>query len=216
MKLFDTNLLKVRKHRSAPNNTSQQFSEFLGEDLIDRISVLNWNVNGCKINSPYDISLPYPKNDNPNLFVDSMNLHFENDPLGFLKNYKKQMQPGDFFICNFLGGNSLSELRAALYKVDQELNGGISPRIIPMIDVKDAGRLMQEAGFSMPISDSEILEYQFENLYSLFNDLRDLNLNNCLYNRNKIFPKKNFFTTLQQAANLNTVTADIITISGIA
>ncbi len=35
-----------------------------------------------------------------------------------------------------------------------EILGGITPRIMPVLDVREAGGLLQRAGFALPVTDS--------------------------------------------------------------
>ena len=93
--------------------------------------------------------------------------------------------PGSFF-----GGTTLKELRDVFYKIELEISGGISPRIIPFIDVKTAGSLAQKVGFRNIICDSQVIEISYSSLLKLFSDLRNMGLSNILFDRNKKFISK--------------------------
>ena len=46
------------------------------------------------------------------------------------------MEKGGLLLGIFLGGQTLNELRAAIASAEIELTGGISPRVLPMIDIR--------------------------------------------------------------------------------
>ncbi|MCR6659909.1 MAG: hypothetical protein NVV72_11380 [Asticcacaulis sp.] len=54
-----------------------------------------------------------------------------------------------------LGQGTLAELRESLLAAEAELSGGASPRVAPFADVRDAGALLQRAGFALPVADVE-------------------------------------------------------------
>ena len=77
----------------------------------------------------------------------AMALHWANDPVGQLIQCRRALKPDGLFLGVFLGGQTLRELRACLGQAESEITGGLSPRILPMVDVRDAGGLLQRAGF---------------------------------------------------------------------
>jgi len=127
------------------------------------------------------------------LIISFFALQYSNDLLGSLIQYHSFLNPGGIFAGVILGGNSLQELRTALSNTDLKMKGGLSPRVIPMIDLKDAARLLQKAGFNMPISDVETIEVEYQNLKSLHDDLKGMGQGNCLIKRNNSYPGKEFF-----------------------
>ena len=62
--------------------------------------------------------------------------------------------PDGLLLAAFFGGQTLSELRAAIGQSEIETRGGISPRVSPMIDIRDAGTLLQRSGFALPVADA--------------------------------------------------------------
>src|SRR5690606_20806309 len=70
------------------------------------------------------------------LIVSNCNLHFLNDLPGFLLQIRKLLKEKGFFIATFFGGETLKNLREVFYQSELECYGGVSPRIIPFIDVK--------------------------------------------------------------------------------
>ena len=45
---------------------------------------------------------------------------------------------GGLLLGIFLGGQTLNELRDSIASAEIELTGGISPRVLPMIDIRDS------------------------------------------------------------------------------
>ena len=89
------------------------------------------------------------------LILHFMALHRQNDPVGQLIQINRALRPDGLFLGACFGGKSLEELRAALLQADSRINNGAAPRVAPMMDIRDAGALMQRAGFAMPVVDSE-------------------------------------------------------------
>jgi SAM-dependent methyltransferase len=111
------------------------------------------------------------------LILSNLNLHFINDIPAFLLNAKKMLKPNGVFIASFFGGETLGKLRNVLFEVEQKKFGGISPRIAPLIHVKDAGMLMQKAGFFDPVADSEVISVEYSDFFKLLHDLRNMGQN---------------------------------------
>ncbi|MEM9838786.1 MAG: methyltransferase domain-containing protein [Pseudomonadota bacterium] len=108
------------------------------------------------------------------LLVSAMSLHAENDLPGALKEARRVLKPDGLFIGAFPGERTLGGLRAALRDVETALTGGLSPRVSPFVAIKDAGGLMQGAGFALPVADSFPVTVQYREPLSLLRDLRGM------------------------------------------
>jgi SAM-dependent methyltransferase len=106
------------------------------------------------------------------LAVSGMTLHAENDPVGALVQFRRALRPDGLFLGAMLGGRTLNELRAALAEAELEAEGGMSPRVAPMVELRDAGALLQRAGFAMPVADAERLTVDYPDALALMRDLR--------------------------------------------
>jgi NADH dehydrogenase [ubiquinone] 1 alpha subcomplex assembly factor 5 len=60
------------------------------------------------------------------------------------------LKPDGLFLAAILGGETLKELRIACTIAQMEREGGISPRMSPLAQVRDAGNLLTRAGFTLP------------------------------------------------------------------
>lgn len=137
-------------------------------------------------------------NEGFDLAVSNLSLHFVNDVVKVLKSYKDILRPSGIFLGLFLGGNTLIELRQSLAKADEEMHSGLAPRIIPMIDVKDAGRLVQQAGFKMAVADTEYVQVEYENLKQLLQDLKGMGQGNCMIESSKKYSGKEYFNVVEK------------------
>ena len=59
----------------------------------------------------------------------------------------------------------------ALAAAESEIEGGLSPRVSPFADLRDAAGLLQRAGFAMPVADSETIDVEYESALALMRDL---------------------------------------------
>ncbi len=95
------------------------------------------------------------------LVVSSMLLHWANDPPAVLAEAWRVLQPDGLFLAVALGEESLRELRAALYDAEERVAGGIHPRVIPFIPIRQAGDLLQRTGFALSVVDLEPLVVRY-------------------------------------------------------
>ena len=50
-----------------------------------------------------------------------------------------------------------------MLEAETELAGGASPRVSPFVDLRDAGALLQRAGFALPVADGDLIPVRYEN-----------------------------------------------------
>ncbi|MEG8098717.1 methyltransferase domain-containing protein [Candidatus Liberibacter brunswickensis] len=127
------------------------------------------------------------------LILSPLSLHLINDILGMIVKINHILKPGGVFLAAIPGTGTLLELRRALLKAETKLTGGASPRIIPFIDIKSTGTLIQKAGFISPIIDQETYTVYYKSMFNLMHDLRKMGMSNPLIHRNKIPPHKSLF-----------------------
>jgi SAM-dependent methyltransferase len=114
------------------------------------------------------------------LIVSNMSLHWVNDLPGALIQVRRALKPDGLFLAALAGGGTLGELRGALLEAETELAGGASPRVSPFIDLRDAGALLQRAGFALPVADGDLIPVRYENALKLMADLRGMGEANAL------------------------------------
>lgn len=151
-----------------------------------------------------------------------LTLHRENDPVGALVQARLALKPDGLLLAATLGGQTLHELRACLAEAEAEVEGGLSPRVSPMADLRDLGGLLQRAGFAMPVADVDRLTVDYPDALALMRDLRAMGETNTLAGRRKTFTRR---ATLLRAAALYgqhfarpdgrvTATLDLVFLSG--
>jgi SAM-dependent methyltransferase len=121
------------------------------------------------------------------LVVHVMALHWANDPVGQLLQCRRALQPDGLMIAVLPGGRSLHELRSALAEAEAQVTGGLSPRVLPMGEIRDLGGLMQRAGFALPVADSLVQSVEYQNFPALLSDLRASGETNALAGRLRRF-----------------------------
>jgi hypothetical protein len=120
-------------------------------------------------------------------------LHLMNDVVGQLVQMRLALKPGGLLLALFPGGASLQELRASLAYAESELTGGISPRVAPFLDPREAGNLLTRAGFNEPVIDSETLTLTYPDLRALMHELRGMGQANPLTQARKTFTPRRLF-----------------------
>ena len=124
------------------------------------------------------------------LVVSCLSLHTVNDLPGALVQIRQALKPDGLFLATMFGGETLGELRAALLTSEAENESGASPRVAPFIDIRDAGDLLQRAGFALPVVDTERLTVSYENPLKLMRDLRGMGEANALVARRRGFTRR--------------------------
>ncbi len=130
--------------------------------------------------------------------VSAGSLHWVNDLPGTLKQIHTALKPDGLFMAVMPGPDTLKELRQIFAETDAAQSGGISPRIAPFPDVRDAGGLLQRAGFALPVVDRDLVTVSYEHLFQLMADLRGSAQSNMLQQSLQHFTRKSFFMEAAQ------------------
>lgn len=120
------------------------------------------------------------------LAVSVLSLQYANDLPGALAQIQKLLKPDGLFIGVVLGGATLSELRQVMLAAEAEVTGGASPRVMPFVDVRDAGGLLQRAGFALPVADAEQLNVTYRSALDLMRELKAMGATNVLHERSRV------------------------------
>lgn len=156
------------------------------------------------------------------LVLSNLNFHYINQIPQFLIEVKDFLRPNGVFIASFFGEENLSQLAHVLYETENEIYGGISPRMPPTIDVKTAASLLQKAGFQNPIADFSKIEVAYSNPLNLLKDLKMMGQGNILNKRSRKFFTKGFLSKVcdnyrKMYPNSDggvTATFEIVTVTG--
>lgn len=123
----------------------------------------------CQIAQPDQLGL-LPKS--INLVIAPLTLHWSNDLPGSLIQILMALKPNGLLLASLPGPDTLLELRQSLLQAESELTGGAGRRIDPFTDIRDAGALLQRAGFSIPVVDQETVTVRYDTALDLIRDLR--------------------------------------------
>jgi SAM-dependent methyltransferase len=121
------------------------------------------------------------------LVVSNLTLHWTNDLPGALLQIRRSLRPDGLFLAAMLGEDTLTELRECLMEAEIETAGGVSPRVSPFATVRDAGGLLQRAGFALPVVDRDRIVVTYEHALRLFADLRGMGEGNALAEQQRHF-----------------------------
>jgi SAM-dependent methyltransferase len=114
------------------------------------------------------------------LAVSSLALHWVNDLPGALVQIRRALKPDGLFLAALFGGETLWELRQVLMEAELAVTGGVSPRVSPMADLRDAAGLLQRAGFALPVADRDTLTVSYPDVLALMRDLRGMGETNAI------------------------------------
>jgi len=206
--LFDRALLRVRQGRAAKMGVAPFLLERVAEDMAERLqAVLRTFQHGVDVGTPGDqvrgalaaqvaelspADLPADESEALGLAPESLDLavsglafQFVDDLPGVLAQIRRALKPDGFLLAATVGGETLTELRQAFAAAESELEGGISPRVAPFADVRDAGALLQRAGFALPVTDVDRVVVRYRDVFALMHDLRRMGAANIMTERRR-------------------------------
>ncbi len=117
------------------------------------------------------------------LVISALNLHWVNDLPGTLIQIRRALRPDGLLTAAVFGGSSLTELRQAVIKAESQMDGGISPRIAPFIEIQDLGALLMRSGFNLPVIDTDTITVTYPNALKLMKDIKGMGESNILKQR---------------------------------
>lgn len=218
--VFDRAQIRRQRLRSAHNTGHNFLFDWTMKQIADRLSVIRRKFPLCVQIGARGESLPaddfgietrivmdtipggtlvadedfLPFADNSlDLVVSALNLHTVNDLPGALLQINRTLRPDGLFVGALMGGETLHELRQCLGEAELELTDGVSPRVAPFADKPQMGGLLQRAGFSLPVVDSDIVTVTYESIFPLLYDLRRMGEGNAVIERGKSFTARSLF-----------------------
>ncbi|KAK8317898.1 hypothetical protein V6Z12_A13G139200 [Gossypium hirsutum] len=196
VKIFDRHLKRTQRDRAAwllrPNDS---FVHAVAENLVDRLE-------DCKKTFPTALcfggSLQAARQmlrGRVDLVISCLGLHWTNDLPGAMIQCKLALKPDGLFLAAILGGETLKELRIACTVAQMEREGGISPRVSPLAQVRDAGNLLTRAGFALPGVDVDEYVVRYNSALDLIEHLRAMGETNALLQRTNILKRETALAT---------------------
>lgn len=218
LNIFDTGLVRRRRARAAATTIGDH--DFLFKEMALRLAgrledftrgfpsalalsphpgILAEAIEGragiktLQADDADELPLPFAE-DSFDVILSAGHLHWVNDLPGALAQLRRALKKDGLFMAMLPGGETLKELRESLEQAEIKITGGVSPRVSPFLDVRDAGALLQRAGFSMPVADSELLAVHYEDPLDMLYDLRGMGETNALLARRKQFTRRAVFS----------------------
>lgn len=128
--------------------------------------------------------LPFPEASVDAIFS-AVSLHWVNDLPGLMMRLRHHLKPDGLMMLALPGGDTLMELRNCLAEAESEILGGMTPRVMPMADIRDLGGLIGRAGLALPVADSDTITVTFPTPFDLLRDLRGMGEQNALTARRR-------------------------------
>ncbi|KAG0492226.1 hypothetical protein HPP92_005624 [Vanilla planifolia] len=167
-------------------------------DMVKHLKDTEQNYIENKLETLYMVGdeefLPLKEN-SLDLVVSSLGLHWTNDLPGAMIQCRLALKPDGLFLAAILGGETLKELRIACTIAQLEREGGISPRMSPLAQVRDAGNLLTRAGFALPGVDVEQYTVRYDSALELIEHLRTMGETNALLQRSNLLKRDTALAT---------------------
>jgi len=132
------------------------------------------------------------------LAISLLDLHESNDTPGLMVQHRHLLTPDGLFLACLPGAGTLGELRDSLLSAEVTISGGAAARILPFMDVRDAGALLQRAGFALPVADLDAVTVRYDTMFDLISDLRAMGATNSLVDRPRGIPARHIFLAAAQ------------------
>jgi SAM-dependent methyltransferase len=207
--VFDRSLYLARQ-ANAKSEALALLDARIAEDLVDRLSLINRSFETALLIAPRPESFLLALNatgkfiqlstkdptssDNlelaattQNAIISLLDLHAVNDVPGYMAQVANALKPDGLAVFAFFAGETLRELREAWLAAEQHITGGASPRVAPMIDLRETGGLLQRAGLALPVADVDRSTLRYSDPLALMREVKALGFANCLLGRSKNF-----------------------------
>ena len=114
-----------------------------------------------------------------------LDLHLINDVPGTLVQMRRALVPDGLFMACLFASQSLTELRQSWLEAEEAVTGGVTPRIAPMIDVRELGHLLQRADLALPVVDLDRTTVRYPDALVLIREIQALGLSNSMIGRSR-------------------------------
>jgi SAM-dependent methyltransferase len=172
--LDSLNLLDINKKIQRSDNVN-----------IEQLSLQDFDEDEIRLLKKYD------------LIVSFLALHYSNDVIGSLIQYKNCLKHNGSFLAILFGGETLMELKSCFIEADENLYGKVYPRIIPMIRPEIVPSLLQRAKYNNPIMTIEKVKIYYDSLKTMVGDLKNLGQRNFLKDKSNHLDCKNYFKQIE-------------------
>ena len=188
-----TDISALRLHRNRARETFLHAE--VAEEVQERLNEVNRRFTDPVVISPFpqiwrnfdkvicDDEILNLSPSSHDLAIHGLSLHWSNDPVGQMIQCRRALRPDGLFLAFMFGGQTLRELRACLAQAEIDVTGGLSPRVLPMGEIRDLGGLLQRSGFTLPVADSFTKTVRYRDAFHLMRDIRAMGEGNALADR---------------------------------
>lgn len=141
--------------------------------------------------------LPFADN-SLDAILSAFSLHWVNDLVGTLIQCHRALKPDGLLLAALPGPRTLQELREAMLQVAGE-TGKAAPRIAPFVEVRDAGTLLQRAGFALPVIDTEFIHLTYRDFSTLLREIKQMGESNNLIEQFKGLTTARYWQEVEKA-----------------
>ena len=207
MQVFDRVLAEERRRRKRGHEPSV-LTRTIAEELADRLSFVTRSFDkACIIAAEPEAiaarltetgqvkevtALESPVDEDLGLAPESLDAIFSvldlqsaNDVPGLLIQMRRALKPDGLLLACLFAGDTLAELRQSWLAAEAAVTGGVTPRVGPMISVRELGGLLQRAGFALPVADLDRTMVRHADAIALIHEIRELGLSNNLVDRSR-------------------------------
>ena len=206
--LFDRRLLRARQSRAFKQGPVTFLLDRVAEEMAERLAAVKrdfaeaadiWTPGDALrkpladrlksfthldvLGDPQEV-LPFQQ-ETLDLVVSALALQFVNDLPGVLAQIRRALKPDGLLLAAMIGGDTLNELRQCFAAAEAELEGGVSPRVAPFVDLRDVGSLLQRAGLALPVTDVDRVVVRYDSAFALMADIRRMGASNILVERRR-------------------------------
>lgn len=144
------------------------------------------------------------------LITFSLGLHWINDVQNFLLQIKRILKPNGLFIGNFIGGNSLKELRMKFIETEIALSRPHFQHVSPFIHFDHVTPLLGQAGFTEIIVDYENIQLSYKSPLDFIRELKNIGESGALLKNSRNMISKQMLSILSNDTNSFTEQINIV------
>jgi SAM-dependent methyltransferase len=212
-RLFDRALYLARQAKASPAITAP-LMERIAEDFDERLAIVTRrferalliapgtkrfasviktsgkvsSLESCAPSASDDLQLGGPYD----AIFSMLDLHTVNDVPGYLAQVSRALNPDGLLMLSFFAGETLSELRDCWLAAEVDVTGGASPRVAPMIAIRELGGLLQRANLALPVADLDRITLRYSDAFTLMREIKAAGFANPLVGRSPKFVSQRF------------------------
>jgi SAM-dependent methyltransferase len=114
-------------------------------------------------------------------------LHAMNDVPGALVQMRQALSPDGLLLACLFAGDTLAELRQSWLAAEAAVTGGATPRVAPMIGMRELGALLQRVGLALPVADLDRTVVRYADALAVIHEIGRLGMANVMRGRSQAF-----------------------------